>query len=151
MSSVDDITPLVEGKLASMGLELYEMKYHRAGRHSVLKIVIDKPGGVTIDDCEQASRELSVMLDVEEFSKTPYSLEVSSPGIDRPLRYERDFQRARGHDVTVELEEPIENRKRITGTVQECSSGMIVLACDGKIVEIPLEVVKVGKVEVRFR
>lgn len=151
MSSVDDITPVVERKLSSMGLELYEIKYHRAGRHSILKIVIDKPGGVTIDDCELASRELSVMLDVEEFSKAPYSLEVSSPGIDRPLRYERDFQRARGHDVTIELDEPIENRKRISGTVQECGNGTIVLTRDGDTVEVPLGIVKVGKVEIRFR
>lgn len=152
MSTVDDVSPEIERKLQSMGLELYELKYHRAGRHSVLKVFIDKPEGVTVDDCEQASRELSVLLDVEEFSNGPYSLEVSSPGIDRPLRSPQDFQRVRGRDVTVELTQPVGSRsRRLSGTVQSCTESTLVLACDGETIEVPLDTVKSSKIEVRFK
>ena len=151
MGSVDDIALVIEAKLKAMGLELYELKHHRAGRHSTLRVYIDKPEGVTVEDCEQASRELSVVLDVEEFSQGPYSLEVSSPGLDRPLRTARDFARVRGRDVTVELSEPVGGSRRVTGAVQECTDSEVLLSCDGETVAVPLGLVTTGKIEVRFK
>ncbi|MFP4417547.1 MAG: ribosome maturation factor RimP, partial [Chitinispirillaceae bacterium] len=79
MDKLDRIRPLIEKKVQSLGLELYEIKYIRGGR-SILRVYIDKESGVTIDDCELVSNELSMLLDVEEFSRSPYTLEVSSPG-----------------------------------------------------------------------
>jgi ribosome maturation factor RimP len=151
MGTLEEITPVVERKLEAMGLELYDLKYHRAGRHSVLRVYIDKADGVTVGDCERASRELSVLLDVEEFSQAPYTLEVSSPGVDRPLRYERDFRRAVGREVTVELFEPRLEKKRLEGRVLSCEDGMVVLETQRGEVPVRLENVKSGKVELRFK
>jgi ribosome maturation factor RimP len=151
MGTLEEITPVIERKLEVMGLELYDLKYHRAGRHSVLRVYIDTPDGVTIDDCERASRELSVVLDVEGFSKAPYTLEVSSPGVDRPLRYERDFRRAAGRDVAVELFEPVTERKRLEGTVRSCEGGIVILETRRGEVPVHLDNIKSGKMQVRFR
>jgi ribosome maturation factor RimP len=151
MASVDGNAPIIENKLKAMGLELYELKHHRAGRHSILRVYIDKPNGVTVEDCEQASRELSVLLDVEEFSSGPYSLEVSSPGTDRPLRTERDFRRVRGRDVSLALSEPVLGRRTIGGTVRECVDNAVVLNCEGQDVTVPLSLIVTGKIEVKFK
>jgi ribosome maturation factor RimP len=150
MMSLDEVRALIEHKLAAMGLELYDVVYHRAGKHSILRVYVDKQAGVTIDDCEAASRELSVMLDVEDFSSGPYSLEVSSPGLDRPLRTERDYARLRGRPVVLEVNPPVAGKKRIVGVVQECGGGMLRLECDGEPVAVPLSGITQGKVELPF-
>lgn len=117
MEDVAKIKRAIEAKLAAMGLELYDMKYNRAGRHSSLRVFIDKPEGVSIADCEQASHEISVLLDVEEFSDTPYNLEVSSPGVDRPLKSEKDFKRAAGKGVQLVYLDDNGKTKTFTGTL----------------------------------
>jgi len=151
MGSADEVRPLVERKLLAMGFELYDLRYVEAGRHSVLRVYIDKPAGVTIDDCERVSKDLSVMLDVEEFSGGPYSLEVSSPGADRPLRTERDFRRAAGRGVVLELSQPVDGRMRVAGTVQRCADGVVEVAGDGRVMTVPLTAVRSGKIEFSFK
>jgi ribosome maturation factor RimP len=150
MDRTERIRPLIREKLRSMGLELWELKYHRAGRRSVLKVFIDRLGGVTIDDCEQASRDLAVMLDVEGFAQGPYALEVSSPGLDRPLVEERDFRRAVGRRVSITLREP--EQACISGVVRSCADGVVSLCSDEEgVVDVPMTRVKTGRVEVSFR
>ncbi len=150
MPSIEELRTLIEQKLRAMGLELYDVAYHRAGKHSLLRVYVDKPSGVSVGDCEQASRELSVMLDVEDFSNGPYSLEVSSPGIDRPLRSERDYARLRGRPVVVEVDPPVEDKKRVAGVVQSCADGVLRLAVDGREVEVPLGHIVLGKAQLPF-
>jgi ribosome maturation factor RimP len=151
MGSADEIRPLVEHKLQAMGFELYELRHIEAGRHSVLRVSIDKPAGVTIADCEQASRELSVMLDVEGFSGGPYSLEVSSPGADRPLRTERDFRRAVGRGVVLDLSQAVAGMMRVEGTVQRCADGTVEIQRDGQVLAVPLAAIRSGTMELRFK
>ena len=117
MDDFEKIKQAIEAKLANMGLELYDIKYHRAGRHSSLRVYIDKPEGVTIADCENASHEISVLLDVENFSNAPYNLEVSSPGADRPLKNEKDFKRAVGKDVQMQYLDETGKSKTMVGTL----------------------------------
>ena len=104
-SIIESIKPVIEKKLTSMGLELYELKCIKAGSRLILRIFIDKDSSVTVDDCEKASHEISILLDVENFSQTPYTLEVSSPGIDRPLTTEKEFRRLVGNDIRVHFKE----------------------------------------------
>ncbi|MBD3318242.1 MAG: ribosome maturation factor [Chitinivibrionales bacterium] len=150
MPSIDKAKELIERKLNTMGFELYELKFFRAGPRSILRIFIDKPGGVTIDDCESASNEISMLLDVEEFSKAPYTLEVSSPGLDRPLTSPRDFRRALDRKVTVRIAEEENKSKTVRGKLEVVTDEHISLDTGKKTVDIPFSRILSGRVEVSF-
>lgn len=150
MPPIHELTPLIEEKMASLGLELFSIKQHQAGRHSVLRISIDKDGGVTVADCEHASHAISMLLDVEEFSASTYNLEVSSPGLDRPLVVEKDYRRIVGHDVKLQLSQPVAGVLVLIGTVQSCAEGQVVLQVKGKVVAVPLGQIKSGAIELKF-
>jgi len=151
MAALDDITPLIEEKLGQLGLELYDIKFLRAGPKSILRVFIDKESGVTIDDCEEASNEISPLLDVENFSNTPYRLEVSSPGADRPLRSEKDFRRARGRSVMVQHKTAEGKQTTVTGLVSDCVDGRVRLQTSEDTAEIALENIVSAKIELSFK
>ena len=152
MASLEEIEPLISEKCAEFGVELYEARFFRAGSRSILRIFIDRPEGVSIADCEKVSNALSVLLDVENFmGGRPYTFEVSSPGIDRPLKTEKDFRRIYGRDVVVHSAVPGGTTASYTGTVVSCDGGILRLSCDGATREIPLDTVLSGKEQVRFK
>ena len=95
------IEEIAAGLLPSLGLELVEVEYKREGHGMVLRLYIDRPGGVTLDDCSEVSRELSALLDVEDVIPGRYTLEVSSPGLNRPLTKEADYLRSIGRLVKI--------------------------------------------------
>lgn len=101
--------------LDSLGLELFDLSFQKAGRHHALRIFIDKKDGVTIDDCQRASREISAILDMKDPVPGTYSLEVSSPGINRPIRDRQDYQRYIGSKIKVRLFTHISNQKTFIG------------------------------------
>jgi ribosome maturation factor RimP len=150
MADLKQIEPLLAEKIASLGFELFEMKFFRAGARSVLRIFIDKPGGITISDCEKVSHEISVFLDVEDFSNTPYSLEVSSPGLDRPLISEKDFRRVVGKHVRIRLNQGLEKEKNVTGILTACIDNAITIATTKGERIIPLSAIASGTVEISF-
>src|SRR3972149_4985371 len=90
---LDKIKSIAEGIVASMDIELVELDYAREGRQMVLRLYIDKVGGVNLDDCASVSRELSAVLDVEDFIEGKFTLEVSSPGLNRPLKKSADYEK----------------------------------------------------------
>lgn len=98
---LDKIEALVMPILTDLGLELVDLEFKREGRSSALRLFIDKPGGVTLDDCAEVSREVSALLEVEDPIEVAYRLEVSSPGIDRPLKKAADFARFAGQMVKI--------------------------------------------------
>ena len=151
MINLDYFREVIEQRLHVLGVELYDLKYIRAGSHSALKIFIDKESGVTIQDCENVSHELSVLLDVENFSNNPYTLEVSSPGLDRVLTTEKDFSRAKGRKVSVRLHgyNGMEN-SCVCGTVISCIDGTLCLEINKEKNIIPFSQVLSGKVEITF-
>lgn len=150
-SLIECVKPVIEKKLSSMGLELYELKCIMVGSRLILKIFIDKDGSVTVDDCEKASSEISILLDVESFSQMPYRLEVSSPGIDRLLTTEKDFRRAIGNDVTLRLRKSKEKKDRtVLGRLMTCSHGNITIETVKGMKTIPLSDINGGKIEVKF-
>lgn len=137
------ITSLIEPVLITEGLELVDVEYKKEGKNWVLRIFIDKEGGVTVEDCQKVSHLTGDLIDVEETITTPYSLEVSSPGLNRALKREKDFLKFKGREIRLHTLSPIENRKKFTGTLKDFKDQTVFLELDGKLFEIPLR--QVGK------
>jgi ribosome maturation factor RimP len=110
-----------------LGLEIVDVVYTNVQGRWILRIFIDKPGGVMIDDCSSLSRELGTILDVEEIIPRRYSLEVSSPGLDRVLNNEKDFIRFAGKEVQIRTKEALEGRKNFKATLAGVEDGSVVL------------------------
>lgn len=138
----DVLLGLLEPEVESLGLELVELEFapHRSG--GLLRLYIDRPAateetGVTVEDCEAVSRQVSVLLDEKDPVRSAYTLEVSSPGWDRPLRLARHYERAVGERIRVELGVPRNGRKRFTGVLQAFDeAGGLTLVVDGQPVQI---------------
>lgn len=142
--------------LDSMGLELVEVEYRRTGREALLRLFIDKEGGVSLDDCADFSRELSMLLDIEDFIPCEYNLEVSSPGLDRPLKTEADYTRFVGRLVKVRTYEPCQDdkgnkRKTFIGRLDGLKDGAVVVKLnEGQTASIPLDRVAKANLEFEF-
>lgn len=124
------LTQLLEPLVESLGYELLLLEYSPQGRSALLRMYLDAPGGVTLGDCEQVSREAAALLDVEDPIKTPYQLEVSSPGLDRPLTKPVHFERFAGHKARVELETPINGQRRFVGVIAGINTDAVRLAAE---------------------
>jgi ribosome maturation factor RimP len=118
--------------LQSHGLELVEAVCVGQGPRTVIRVFIDKPGGITLTDCEQAHRSLSPALDVIDPFPHAYTLEISSPGLDRPLRSVQDYRRLIGKPVTLKLREPIQAQWRLVGAVVEVDDRGVTLGIQQK-------------------
>ncbi len=125
------------------GLELVHVEFQREATGWVLRLFIDKPQGVTLDDCSRVSRQLSDLLDVSLENLWPYHLEVSSPGAERPLVKLEDFERFQGCLARIKIQTPIENRKNFKGVLKGISEEMVCLLVEDRLVNIPFqEIVK---------
>jgi ribosome maturation factor RimP len=122
---IGEITTLVKPILEEEGLDLVEVEFKRGRRRSFLRIFIDKPGGVTLDDCSNVSNQLGDLLDIEDLIEEKYILEVSSPGADRPLRRPEDYQRFVGRLVRITTKEAVEGQKSHTGRLAAFDNGKI--------------------------
>ena len=129
-----DLNELLETTVTGMGYELAGVERPAGGR--LLRIYIDKPGGVTVDDCATVSHQLNRMLTVENISYD--RLEVSSPGLDRLLRKERDFARFAGQKARVRMRVPVEGRRNFTGVLRETGAGKVQLEVDGTVLSFEL-------------
>ncbi len=126
-----DRVKAVAGPVADdLGLGVVDVVYTNVQDRWVLRIFIDKPGGVTLDDCGSLSRELGTILDVEEVIPRRYSLEVSSPGLDRVLNEEKDFARFAGKKVNIKTKDAIEGRKNFKATLAGVEDGSVVVTDD---------------------
>ncbi|MEK6709132.1 MAG: ribosome maturation factor RimP [Nitrospinota bacterium] len=121
------IWALAEPLAASLGMELVEVELAGGGRRQVLRLFIDKPGGVGLDDCKRMSREVEARLDAEDVIGPSYSLEVSSPGIERPLRRPGDFRRYAGRRVRIRLRSPGERARTLSGVLAGIEGEVITL------------------------
>jgi ribosome maturation factor RimP len=133
---------LLEPHLAEQGYEVVELEYVRQGGTSVLRLFIDKDGGITLDDCAAVSQLVSPILDEADLISASYMLEVSSPGIDRPLRKPVDFERFAGEEIRLQSYSPLEGRSRFKGILGGIRGDLIVLDCEGRTYEIHLENLK---------
>jgi ribosome maturation factor RimP len=127
------VEQLAEALVASEGMELVDLEYRREGRRWMLRLFIDKDGGVTLDDCASISRELGDLLDVKDVIPQAYVLEVSSPGLNRRLRKKEDFSRFAGQKVKLRLVAPIDGRRKIVGELEGIEDeAVIVTAPEGR-------------------
>lgn len=129
----------IEPELLSLGYELVEVEYTGPGHRATFRLYIDKPGGVTLDDCAAVTQFLNPFLDAAELVPGQYILEVSSPGIDRPLRKPADFERFRGEPVKVRTKTAVHGRRRFTGVLTAFRDGLLTLDCSGQMYTVHLE------------
>lgn len=146
---IDEIRRLVEPVLEEQGLELVEVQFRQENIGWVLRIVIFKQQGVTIDDCTLVSKEVSHLLDVEDLIAQKYHLEVSSPGLDRPLKTERDFLRNRGEKVRVTVENE-GGAETVTGRIEDVREAALHLAGEKDEWTIPLESIRKARLVIEF-
>ena len=121
---------LLTGPVESLGYELVDLDL-RVGGRGLLRVYIDLPGGINVDDCARVSRQLSAFLDVEDPIPGSYTLEVSSPGLDRRLRTIEHFRRFTGHEVKVELKQPRDGHRKLRGELTDIGDEDITLDVDG--------------------
>ncbi|MBE9533199.1 MAG: ribosome maturation factor RimP [Proteobacteria bacterium] len=138
MAVSDQIEQLIEVPIESLGYELVGIEYVKNGQHTVLRIYIDAEQGIGIEDCERVSHQVSGILEVEDPITSAYSLEVSSPGFDRPLFKQRDFERFAGSEAKLSMRLPIQGRRNFKGLLHGFSEGDILIEVDGEIYELPL-------------
>jgi len=147
---------LLEPVLARDGFDLVEVEWQREGGSWVLRLYVDKPGGIGVDDCQSASRLVETILDVEDFIEPAYSLEVSSPGLERPLRKPEDFKRFAGQRAKIKAFGPVESapglapRKQWTGTLCGFASGAVEIVVDGKVHRVPVDRIAKAHLEYDF-
>lgn len=139
MDAIARIESIIGPSLEAMGYEVVRVRL-TGNQRPVLQIMAERKadGQMTIDDCEQVSRTVSALLDVEDPINGAYELEVSSPGIDRPLTRAKDYERFAGFEARVETKRPIDGRKRFRGQVLGLAGEAVALSVEGARVEIPL-------------
>ena len=145
-SVIEQIEALILPSLTSMGFELVQVKFMDGKSQQTLQIMAERPdGSMSLDDCALISRQVSAVLDVEDIISEAYRLEVSSPGIDRPLVKRADYERFLGHAAKVEMVLPVDGRKRFTGTLKALADKDLILVVDGKEVTLPLADIQSAK------
>lgn len=127
-----NLQEMLQGAVEDLGCELWGIECQRAGRFMTVRLFIDKEGGVTVDDCADVSRQVSAILDVEDPIADKYNLEVSSPGLDRPLFILPQFERYIGQDIAVHLRIPVMERRKWQGKLERIENDMVTLIVDGQ-------------------
>ncbi|GJM14010.1 MAG: ribosome maturation factor RimP [Pseudohongiella sp.] len=147
-SSVALVTELIEPTIQALGVQLWGVELLQQGKYSLLRIYIEREEGVTIDDCEKVSRQVSALLDVEDPIAGEYTLEVSSPGMDRPLFTVEQYAQYVGSEVDLKLRRPIDGRRKFKGQIIKVSGDVIGLMVDGS--EFDLEFSDIEKASIVF-
>ncbi len=143
---IEQITNIVRPQVEALGFELIQLKLMEGKKSRQLQIMAERPDGtISLDDCADISRQVSAVLDVEDIMTSAYRLEVSSPGIDRPLTREKDFLAYCGHTAKVETVLPIHGRRRFTGNIKGIDDGMVTLMVDNQAVFIPFRDIQSAK------
>jgi ribosome maturation factor RimP len=137
--------------LDAEGFSLVDVEYKRERGAWVLRVFIDKEGGVTLDDCARVSREFGQLLDVEDIIPTAYHLEVSSPGLDRPLKKEDDFVKYSGRKVRIKTKEQISGRRNFKGALLGCTEGKVMVKVEGsEVFAIPFSSILKANLEIEL-
>ncbi|MFC1589466.1 ribosome maturation factor RimP [Pseudomonadota bacterium] len=136
--SVSHLWELFEPVVQGMGYELIEIEYQPNPNYGVLRLYIDKDSGIEVDDCSAVSRQISAILDVEDPVPGKFNLEVSSPGMDRPLRRLEDFQRFVGEEVKVKTGMPFDGQRNFKGLLNGIEDDLVIIECENKEVRLPV-------------
>jgi ribosome maturation factor RimP len=158
MQPLEQLRAIAERVAASRGLEIWDIQSRREAIGHVVRIFIDRPGpsatpeeSVSIEDCEQVNREMSTILDVEDPLPFAYTLEVSSPGLDRPLRGPDDYRRFAGRWAKIVVSEAVDNQKAFEGRLRGLEQDEVLLeAPNGRMHRLPLRLIRRGRLDVEF-
>jgi ribosome maturation factor RimP len=158
MQPLEQIRAIAERVAASRGLEIWDIQSRRETSGHVVRVFIDRPGpaaaaadSVSIEDCEEVNREIGTILDVEDPLPFAYTLEVSSPGLDRPLRVPDDYRRFAGRMAKIVVREPVDNQKAFEGRLGGVDGGDVLIeAARGRMHRLPLRLITRGRLEVEF-
>ncbi len=149
MQNLSGLRTLLEPPVEALGYELLHLEF--AGRGgSILRLYIDAPGGIELDDCETVSKQVSVVLDVEDPVKNAYTLEVSSPGLDRPLVKPAHFRKFTGERVRIVMQAHILGRRRFTGTLVAADDAVAEVEVDGEVYRLPYDEMESARIEPVF-
>jgi ribosome maturation factor RimP len=139
---ISEVWNLLEPVIAAQGMEILEVEYRRESDGWVLRIFLDSERGISVEDCAAVSRIAGDLLDVTDLIPNPYNLEVSSPGIDRPLRRLDHFQKYIGYIIEVRTISPVQNRRNFKGELKEASSEGVVIDCEAGNYLIPMSLIE---------
>ncbi|XOV78877.1 MAG: ribosome maturation factor RimP [Aestuariibacter sp.] len=151
MSQLNDkLTQLLEPAVEALGFELLGIEFLAAGKHSTLRLFIDHPDGISVDNCADVSHQVSAVLDVEDPISTEYNLEVSSPGMDRPLFKTAHYEAVIGEVVSIRLRVPMGNRRNFKGEVVSVDGDKLVVQVDKDEFEISINNIEKGNLVPQF-
>ncbi len=141
----DELATLLEPTVERLGYELADLEVRLGGKSGIVRLFIDKPDGVGLEDCEKVSRAVSAVLDVEDPVPSNYDLEVSSPGLDRKLTKVEHFQRFMGETVKVQMRFPVEGRRRFRGKLVSMDEDNIEVEVDGELHSLALATIDTAR------
>lgn len=151
MDLIQNISEKAERIAGANGLDLVDVELFRAGRRRILRVYIGKREGVSVEDCARVSRDLGVLLDAENvMPDDSYTLEVSSPGLDRPFKSLKDFRRNVGRFVRISVSEPVEGKRLIVGKLEDADEASVTVEADGAARSIPMDLIVQAKVDIRI-
>lgn len=149
-SKQEQLHALIAPVAASLGCELWGLEYLTQGRYTTLRIYIDREGGVSLEDCEKVSRQVSSVMDVEDPIDTEYTLEVSSPGMDRPLYTLAQYARYIGENINVRLRLARDGRRKFKGTILAIEGEEVRMAVEDKEYVLSLDAIDKANIIPRF-
>jgi ribosome maturation factor RimP len=149
-SKQEQLAQLIAPIAQSLGCELWGLEYLTQGRYTTLRIFIDAENGVSLENCEKVSRQISSVMDVEDPIEGEYTLEVSSPGMDRPLYTEVQFARYVGETINVRLRVARDGRRRFKGLITKVENGDVFLNVDNQVVQLPVDAIDKANLVPRF-
>jgi len=149
-SKHDQLRALIEPVVEALDCQLWGLEYFSQGKHSTLRIYIDREEGVGLEDCEKVSRQVSAVLDVEDPIAGEYTLEVSSPGVDRPLYNLEQFARYVGEQVNIRLRVPFEGRRKFSGRLNGVENDDVLVVVDNEEYLLPIDSIDRANIVPRF-
>ena len=141
---------VVEPILESQGMEMVDLEYRRESQGWVLRLYIDREGGISVNDCAEASGEVGAVLEIRDLVPNPYVLEISSPGLSRPLKKREHFEKYQNRLVKIKTFEPVEGRRNFKGTLLGLEGESVRLEVEGRIYEIPFQNIAKANLEVEL-
>lgn len=139
------VEELLKSIIENIGYELYDVRYEKEGKDYYLRIIIDKPEGIDINDCEKVNNAINDILDEADYIKDQYFLEVSSPGLERILRKDKHFEKQIGNEISLKLFKAIDKQKELIGTLEEYNKEELTIKVDDKTLKINLKDIAIAK------
>jgi len=149
-SVAQSVEELISPVLISENLELVDIEYKKEGKDWTLRVFIDKPGGITVQDCQTTSHRVEDMIEIDGLIPSHYILEVSSPGLDRPLKKEKDFLKFRGKHIRLTTFAAVNNQKKFKGVIRDFQDSTLTLEVQQKVFQIPLTNIAKARLEIEL-